>query len=76
MDLACCLTNLQDNFLQAAADAVDSIDQLADFVLAGHGQAGTEIPCGILSGKMDNVAQRTGQHAANNDHEQASKKDG
>ena len=75
MDLACGLANLQNNFLQAAADAVNGVDQLADFVLTRHGQAGTEIPCSILPGKMDHIAQRPGQHAANKDHKQTSKQD-
>ena len=75
MDLACGLANLQNNFLQAAADAVNGVDQLADLVLTRHGQAGTEIPCSILPGKMDHIAQRSGQHTANKDHEQTSKQD-
>jgi hypothetical protein len=61
MDLACGLANLQNNFLQAAADAVNGVDQLADLVPASR--AGwNEIACGILPGKMDHVAQRSGQH--------------
>ena len=76
MDLTCSFANLQHNFLQAAADAVDGIDQLPDLVLARHGQAGAEIARGILPGKMDHVAQRPGQHPANKHHEQGCKENG
>ena len=75
MDLACGLAYLQDNFFQTTADPIDGVDKLANLILAGNGQAGTQIACRILSGKVNDVTQRARQHATNDDDKQRGKQD-